>query len=170
MIQKIKKILLLELEADRMRSIQTKTHQEKPRSWCEGHIFLKSHFLALKDRHGLQPVKARLPISRSIVPLEGNQVFHFFKCNTIGSYYTIEVNYFYFRCALIIKVYIPSPCPHLIPPNVSHLKSSKLELLLSKKVFASVAFRPSTMKSQKYTDTRYSKPRIVKFKSKGKLH
>ena len=161
-------MLLLEREADRMGPLQAKA--KKVCRWCEGHIFLKSHFLALKDRHGLQPVKARLPISRSIVPLEGNQVFHFFKCNTIGSYYTIEVNYFYFRCALIIKVSIPSPCPNLIPTNVSHLKSSKLELLLSKKAFASVAFRPSTMKSQKYTDTRYSKPRIVKFKSKGKLH
>ena len=69
-------MLLLDREADRMRSIQTKRNQEKPRSWCVGHIFLKSHFLALKDRHGLPPVKARLPISRSIVPLEGNQGCH----------------------------------------------------------------------------------------------
>ena len=161
-------MLLLEREADRMGPLLPQS--KKVRIWCEGHIFLKSHFLALKDRHGLPPVKARLPISRSIVPLEGNQVFHSIKCNAIGSYYTIEVNYFYFRCAVIIKVSIPSPCPHLIPPNVSHLKSSKLELLLSKKAFASVAFRPSTMKSQKYTDTRYSKPRIVKFKSKGKIY
>ena len=76
-------MLLLEREADRMRSIPTKTNQEKPRSWCVGHIFLISHILALKDRHGLPPVKARLPISRSIVPLEGNQVFHSFKCNVL---------------------------------------------------------------------------------------
>ena len=69
-------MLLLDREADRMRSIQTKRNQEKPRSWCEGHIFLISHILALKDRHGLPPVKARLPISRSIVPLEGNQGCH----------------------------------------------------------------------------------------------
>ena len=74
-------MLLLDREADRMRSIQTKTHQDKPRSWCEGHIFLKSHCSALKDSHGLKPVKTRLPISRSIVPLEGHKAF---KYNAMG--------------------------------------------------------------------------------------
>ena len=115
MIQKIKKILLLELEADRMRSIQTKTHQDKPRSWCEGHIFLKYHFLALKDSHGLKPVKARLPISRSIVPLEGNKVF---KCTSIESYYKL------FQCYICIhhQSFHPFPLPpfdtECIPPEI----------------------------------------------------
>ena len=77
-------MLLLEREAGRMGPLQTKT--KKVRRWSEGHIFLKSHFLALKDSNELKPVKARLPISRSIVPLERNKVF---KCNSIGSYYKL---------------------------------------------------------------------------------